>query len=74
MKPEFRQKLARQSFEEKIRKVGELIQLARKVKGPRDDVLLARLDRAAAERGASKRVPVARVREDIPRWAKNSKK
>jgi hypothetical protein len=32
MKPEFRQQLARQSFEEKIRKVGELIRLARNVK------------------------------------------
>jgi hypothetical protein len=33
MKPEFREQLAQQSFEEKIRKVGELIQLSRKVKG-----------------------------------------
>ena len=35
MKPEFREKLAQQSFEEKIRKVGELIQLSRKVKDQR---------------------------------------
>jgi hypothetical protein len=32
MKPEFRRELAKQSFEEKIRKVGELIRLARNVK------------------------------------------
>jgi hypothetical protein len=32
MKPEFRRKLAREPFEEKIRKVGELIRLSRKVK------------------------------------------
>jgi len=35
MKPEMRQHLAQQSFEEKIRKVGELIRLSRKVKGQR---------------------------------------
>jgi hypothetical protein len=29
MKPEMRQKLARESFEEKIRKVGRLIRLAK---------------------------------------------
>jgi hypothetical protein len=29
MKPEMRQKLARESFEEKIRKVGQLIRLAK---------------------------------------------
>jgi hypothetical protein len=32
MKSEFREKLAQLSFEEKIRKVGELIRLSRKVK------------------------------------------
>ena len=32
MKPEFRRDLARLSFEEKIRKVGELIWLSRNVK------------------------------------------
>jgi hypothetical protein len=32
MKSEFRRELAQQSFEEKIRKVGELISLSRKVK------------------------------------------
>jgi hypothetical protein len=31
MKPELREKLAQQSFEEKIRKVGELIQLSRRI-------------------------------------------
>ncbi len=33
MKPEIRQALAQLPFEEKIRKVSELIQLSRKVKG-----------------------------------------
>jgi hypothetical protein len=32
MKSEFRRELAQQSFEEKIRKVGELIRLSRKMK------------------------------------------
>jgi hypothetical protein len=36
MKPEMRQHLAQLSFEEKIRKVGELIMLSRKIKAPRD--------------------------------------
>jgi hypothetical protein len=35
MKPEMRQALAQLPFEEKIRKVGELIQLSRKVKRQR---------------------------------------
>ena len=35
MKYEFRRELAKQSFEEKIRKVGELLQLARNVKHQR---------------------------------------
>jgi hypothetical protein len=35
MKTEFRRDLAQLSFEEKIRKVGELILLSRKVKGQR---------------------------------------
>jgi hypothetical protein len=33
MKPEFRQALVQLPFEEKIRKVGELIKLSREVKG-----------------------------------------
>jgi hypothetical protein len=36
MKPEIRPKLAQLPFEEKIRKVGELIQLSQKVKAQRD--------------------------------------
>ena len=36
MKAEMRQKLAQLPFEEKIRKVGELIQLSQKVKAQRD--------------------------------------
>ena len=35
MKQEMRKQLAQLPFEEKIRKVGELIRLARKVKSPR---------------------------------------
>ena len=35
MKPEMREKLAQLPFEEKIRKVGELIRLSRKVKTQR---------------------------------------
>jgi len=35
MKPEMRQKLAQLPFEEKIRKVGELIRLSRAVKAQR---------------------------------------
>ena len=74
MKSEMRQKLAQLPFEEKIRKVGELIQLSRKVKASSDDALLARLDRAAGELDAGKGIPIARVREDIKTWAKNPKK
>ena len=36
MKPEMRQHLAQLSFEEKIRKVGELVLLSRKIKAARD--------------------------------------
>jgi hypothetical protein len=74
MKLEFREKLAQQSFEEKIRKVGELIELSRKVKTSSDDALLARLDKAAAELDVGNAVPIARVREDIKPWAKDSDK
>jgi hypothetical protein len=35
MKPEMRQELAELSFEEKIRRVGELIRLSRKIKNQR---------------------------------------
>jgi len=75
MKPEMRQQLAGLSFEEKIRKVGELIRLSRKVKASTaEDVLLARSDKAAAELDAGKGVPVARVREKTREWARNPKK
>jgi hypothetical protein len=70
MKPELRKKIAQLPFEEKIRKVGELIQLSRKVKTSSGDALLARLDKAAAELDAGKGSPIARVREDIRKWAK----
>jgi hypothetical protein len=48
MKPEMRQHLAQLSFEEKIRKVGELILLSRKIKAPRD------AEESVAHRGSLK--------------------
>ena len=48
MKSEFRRELAQQSFEEKIRKVGELISLSRKVK----NASLNDSDESAAFNGA----------------------
>ncbi len=68
--------LADQSFEEKIRKVGELIPLRQKIKTDvsEEAALLASLDKAAAELDAGKGVPIERVREDIRDWAKNPKK
>lgn len=79
MKPEMRHKLAQLPFEEKIRKVGELIRLRQKIKTDVSNVseeaaLLASLDKAAAELDAGKGIPIARVRENIREWAKNSKK
>ena len=79
MKPEMRHKLARQSFEEKIRKVGELIRLRQKIETENvseEATLLASLDKAAAELDAGKAAPIERVRENIREWAtspKNSK-
>ena len=72
MKSEMRQQLAQLPFEEKIRKVAELIQLSRRVKASSEDALLERPDKAAAELDAGKRVPFARVREHIRDWAKKS--
>ena len=69
MKPEMRQRLARLSFEEKIRKVSDLIRLSRKIKSSSGDAALARLDKAAAELNAGKGVPIERVRERIRGWA-----
>ena len=69
MKSEMRQQLARLSFEEKIRKVSELIQLSHKVKASSEGALLERLHLAAAELDAGKRIPIARVRD----WGKNPK-
>jgi hypothetical protein len=82
MKPEMRQKLAQLPFEEKIRKVGELIRLRQKIKTDVSNVsnvseeaaLLVSLDKAAAELDAGKGVPIERVRENIREWAKNPKK
>ena len=61
MKDEFRRKLARLPFEEKIRKVGELIRLSQKTKPVTD------LD-------AQKGIPIARISEEIDDWANNSKR
>jgi hypothetical protein len=76
MKPEMRQRLAQLSFEEKIRKVGELIRLRQKIKTDvsEEATLLASLDKAAAELDTGKGVPIERVREDISEWVKNPKK
>lgn len=76
MKPEMRHKLAQLPFEEKIRMVGDLIRLRQKIKVDvsEEAVLLASLDKAAAELDAGKGVPIERVREDIREWAKNPKK
>ena len=79
MKPEVRHKLAQLPFEEKIRKVGELIRLRQKIKTDVSNVseeaaLLASLDKAAAELNAGKGVSLERVREHIHEWAKNPKK
>jgi predicted transcriptional regulator len=72
MKSEMRDVLADQSFEEKIRKVGELIRLRQKIKNENvseEAALLASLDEAAAELDAGKGVPLERVREKIREWA-----
>jgi hypothetical protein len=69
MKPEMRQQLARLPFEEKIRKVSELIRLSRKIKSCSDDALLARLDKAAAELNTGQGVTLEHVREKIRGWA-----
>jgi len=70
MKSEMRDKLAQLPFEEKIRKVGELIRLRQKIKSDPSNIseeaaLLASLDKAAAELNAGKGVPMERVRENI---------
>jgi hypothetical protein len=60
MKPEMRRSLADQSFEEKIRKVGELIRLRQQIKTENvseETALLASLDQAAAELDAGKAFP-----------------
>jgi hypothetical protein len=50
MNSEMRQQLARLPFEEKIRKVSELIRLRQKIKADvSEEALLASLDKAAAE-------------------------
>jgi len=79
MKPEMRQQLAQLPFEEKIRKVGELIRLRQKIKTgvskvSEEAALLASLDKAAAGLDAGKGVPIERVREDIREWARSPKK
>jgi hypothetical protein len=79
MKSEMRRSLANQSFEEKIRKVGELIELAVKVKTPRSSTtaeeaaLLGRLDVASAQLDSREGVPVEKVRKKIGQWATSPK-
>ena len=73
MKPEMRDQLARLPFEEKIRKIGELIRLRRKIQtaasSGSEDAALRALDKSAAELDAGKGVPLERVREKIRRSA-----
>jgi hypothetical protein len=78
MKSEIRRSLAQLPFEEKIRKVGELIRLRQKIKTDVSDIseeaaLLVSLDKATAELDAGKGVPIERAREDIREWAKSPK-
>jgi hypothetical protein len=49
MKPGMRQQLAGLPFEDKIRKVSELIQLSRKVKPASEEALVARLVKKSEE-------------------------
>jgi hypothetical protein len=72
MKPVMREQLAQLPFEEKIRKVGELIRLAKTVK--KGDTLPERLDTSAAELDAGEGVPIKRVREDVRGRARSPKK
>ena len=79
MKPELRHELAQLPFEEKIRKIGELIRLRQKIKtdvsnASEEAVLLASRDKASAEPDAGKGIPIGHVREDIRQWVKNPKK
>jgi hypothetical protein len=69
MKTEMRRSLANQSFEEKIRKIGELIRLAKAAK--KRDTIPERLDIAAAQLDAGQDVPIEKVRENVSRWAKS---
>ena len=79
MKPEMRHQLAQLPFEEKIRKVGELIRLRQKIKTnvsnlSEEAALLASLDKAAAELDAGKGISIERVRENIREWAASPRK
>jgi hypothetical protein len=78
MKPEMRRDLAQLPFEEKIRKVGELIGLSLKLNRTAscddEETLLASLDQAAAELDAGKGIPIERVREEVRQGPKKSKK
>ncbi len=71
MKPEMRRQLAQLPYEEKIRKVGELIRLSQKVKKAASNSsgdaaeLLGRLDAAAEELDAGGGIPTGRARERI---------
>ncbi len=74
-----RRRLAEEPFEEKLRKVGALLDLSAKFKMRRERetgeaALLESLDKAAAELDAGKGIPIERVRADIRQWAKKSNK
>lgn len=75
VKPEMRDVLARQSFEQKIRKVGELIRLRQKIK---TDVSNSEHERANGARsgGQSTGLPGGRALREVNarQWAKNLKK
>jgi hypothetical protein len=76
MKSEMRHKLAQLPFEEKIRKVGELIRLRQKIKADvsEEAAPFASLDKAAAELDAGKGIPLneyARTFENGRRIQKN---
>lgn len=70
MKPEMRRQLAQLPYEEKIRKVGELIRLSQNVKKAAsntsgDAELTGHLDAAAEELDAGEGIPTERARERI---------
>ena len=64
MRPDLRRELAQQSFEEKIRKVGQLIALSRKVKGSAFPGSRSAVNQRAAEHDTDS-LPLTRAREEV---------